>query len=520
MNIYIKQQIIAAVCFLLISVNAFAQEKQLTKQQMYEDFDELVAILQDCNPQLSIRKYVTGVDQMELVYRLRFRIDTITSYYSFITKVLNHALVCMYDIHANMASSVYPSDNLEGIDVNAIDFQNQYLQRKRMEKEQIFDQYRPFCNPAYINGDYYMTGTYLLINRNAEDTLILNNVKLLKYAGVSYSEYVQQYAPLGMRWDNKRKQYYAISSYFPARKDTLTVVCNGETIDIPQANYHDMLMGSDAVYLNSVYDKLPRYNHSNQAKVFYFEKDKVLYVYLDKMADENGQIADKIKELGNGKPIGKVIIDVRNNSGGDDLAWRRVLQAIVADTLPDIVKSALKNSERNRRLYSDGKVFGNLPQLPAEQLPTLTKTDEAFIIAESAGVYFIPDTNSLNYRGRIYIIQNEQSYSSAQAFSSYAQHIDQLVSVGVPTGMLGGRGIAPALFQLKHSKFSFRLETLLDITNAETPYQVYQDMPEILIDIPTEEKRRELNHHRIYDLHSKEYLYQYDYTFKKILEME
>lgn len=510
---------IIIIIYFLISVSIiYGQERNLSKEQMYEDFDEMVSIINDCNPQLSIRKYVTGVDQMEMVLNLRPMIDTITNNDSFLA-VLNRMLVYMCDIHALRATSIYPSDNLDGIDTNAIKSYNQYLFRKMMEQEEVYDPYQPYCIPKYINGDYYMIGRYSLINRNTKDTLTLSDAKLIAFDGIPYQEYIFQ-TPFGMRWDNTRKQYYAISSYFPARKGILTVVNNGKQIDIRQADYQDMITGAIPKYRSYKYEGLPRYSSSNKSKVIYFEKEKVLYVYLDKMIDDKGEIAKEIKQLGHGKPIRKVVIDVRNNSGGNDIGWHYVLQAIIADTLPNVATSALLNSERNRKLYQDGKIFGNFNELPIKNINNLTNTNEEFIIAKSTGSYFIPDKNSLNYKGLIYIIQNEESYSSAQAFPSYARHIDQLVSVGVPTGLFGGRGIAAALFQLKHSKFSFRLGTLLDITNANSPIDVYQNIPEIIIEIPTEEKLRELNHYRIYDLHSKEYLYNYDYTFKKILDLK
>ena len=89
------------------SLSCFAQEfpPTLTKQQMYEDFDELIHILKEGNPQLSIRQVVTGYNQLDSVKLLRFAIDTIEDYYRFI-QLLDDVLDYMFDIHAVMASQV------------------------------------------------------------------------------------------------------------------------------------------------------------------------------------------------------------------------------------------------------------------------------------------------------------------------------------------------------------------------------------------------------------------------------
>ena len=63
-------------CFML-SMSAFSQDS-LTKEQMYEDFDHFCYIMKNANPQLEVRKRVTGVDIMGKIYEKRALIDTIS----------------------------------------------------------------------------------------------------------------------------------------------------------------------------------------------------------------------------------------------------------------------------------------------------------------------------------------------------------------------------------------------------------------------------------------------------------
>jgi hypothetical protein len=102
-----------------------------------------------------------------------------------------------------------------------------------------------------------------------------------------------------------------------------------------------------------------------------------------------------------------------------------------------------------------------------------------------------------------------------------AGYCDQLVSAGEPTGLLAGMGASPWVFQLKHSKFTFTLEPVLDISNVKELEDFYHDTPEIIIKQSAEDvfKRMDdivLNR----DIHSKEYLLNHDPVFKKVLELE
>ncbi len=109
-------------------------------------------------------------------------------------------------------------------------------------------------------------------------------------------------------------------------------------------------------------------------------------------------------------------------------------------------------------------------------------------------------------------------YSSGHSLSSFAAVNEQLVSVGQPTGLLAGCGINPMLFQLKHSKFTFRLETAIDVTNAQTPLDVYQDFPEMLVEIPAQDQLDYFKYQN-YDRQSETFLYKYDFLFKHVLKL-
>ena len=249
-----------------------------------------------------------------------------------------------------------------------------------------------------------------------------------------------------------------------------------------------------------------------EKKVFYFEDDSILYVYLNDMIDPDDNTSSKIKEIGTGKPISKIIIDVRGNRGGEDRVWHTILKSIVADTLVYNPVMAFKNTKWLKKHYSYPNAFTDIKKLDIKVFEWLP--DESFLVTNFKPAYLIPDSNSLQYKGRIYILQNEEVYSAGHSLATYASHADQLISVGEPSGLFAGFGLSPDLFQLKYSKFSFRIELAIDVSNANKPLDVYQNIPEITIPIPTKDKFEYVKD-IFYDKQTKAYLYKYDYFIQK-----
>jgi hypothetical protein len=500
-----KSNIIICLLFGLIC-QGIAQEKPLTKKQMYADFDELITILQDCNPQLAVRKAVTGIDNLELAKSLRSAIDTITERRNF-DYILSRVLKYMYDIHArknNDFSAKY--DNLKGIDTNILNYR----------KNNPLPMSPPFMflsNPVHINDDYFLGGAGKIFIQGTNDTLNLYYSKIITYNGVPYKKYVQEtlntYPASGVRWDYQKKEYYHVFPMIPF-SGILTVEDKGKIIDIDLNQKYGVYLRNDTV-VNTTFSKeiIPE-------TVFYFEKDSLLFIGLNRMNDSERKTVQQIQEIAKDKPIAKVIIDVRGNKGGSDNVWHGILQAIVADSLVYDPVLAFKNTKRIKKYYQY-VTFYDIKKFDVKQFEWLP--GETFLVSNFPPQYIVPDSNSLNYKGKIYILQDEEVYSAGHSLTSYASHVEQLVSVGKPSGLLAGFGLNPALFQLKYSKFTFRLETAIDVSHATKPEDVYQDIPEIIINIPPE---KELQYKKdwYYDRRCEKYLYEYDYLFQKVLEME
>ena len=64
------------------------------------------------------------------------------------------------------------------------------------------------------------------------------------------------------------------------------------------------------------------------------------------MIEDQRSFANTVKDVGKNKEISKIIIDVRNNNGGNDLAWKYIVEAIISDSIKDFAVTAVLNSSK------------------------------------------------------------------------------------------------------------------------------------------------------------------------------
>ncbi|MDR2980543.1 MAG: S41 family peptidase, partial [Bacteroidales bacterium] len=472
---------ITFLCLIVLyNLNCLAQEfpPALTQHQMYEDFDEFVHIIENANTQLPIRKAVTRYNQLDSMKLLRFRIDTIQDYYSFIS-LLDIALGYMYDIHAVMAKQFYEQmDDSSGVDKEVINQiytgYRQWMNDLNETSNQQGKRWFP-CNPSYIDGNYYLHGFYILINEY--DTVVLKNTKIISYENIPYHNYVlknnARFFKGSIRWDFKKNQYFSNASAFHNEGELVVEDEKGNRDTINLSAYKGIMAKQ---FSDTTLFRHPNFKyclpHKREKKVLFFETDKILYIYLNDMYDAENTFIAKVKELGGNKEIEKIIIDVRGNRGGGDPFWHQLLKAIVADSLIYDVQMAFCNSELMRERLGAHAESTSLKVQMFHWLP-----DVELLVTQYTPTYFVPDSNSLQYKGKIYVLQDEDVFSSGLSLTTYCSHVEQLVSVGEPTGLLAGFGLTPFLYQLKNSKFSFRLEPAVDITKANSALDVYQDFP-------------------------------------------
>lgn len=506
---------ITLIFLLTVSFSCFAQLQnpfeKLTKKQMYQDFDQLIQIIEDGNPQLLVRQKVTGLDQMEKMREMRSQIDTITDNDSF-NDLLNHTLDWVMDAHSYETFDIYPEfENLKSIDTAAITARKNYYKSSEYYFK-IKKQSNTFWDGAiFYNNNFYIRGDHLLMNKN-KDTLNITLMKVLSVDDEEITTYVKNHLLQHCYYDLRNKSFYYGDKWgvqIP-EKAKINAEQNGEKLEFSFKQYPgQMIVQSVPIVLERVPNKDPNFDKPKNS-VSYFSEERILFISLATMADDNEQFYSQIKEVGRSNVIHKIIIDVRDNSGGSDYVWMKVISAIVKDTIHYSTKLAFCDSKMMRKKNNNMKEI-----LIYEKIPFLDNRSYGILNSE---MLIIPDTNSIQYDQKIYVLSNRNTYSAGFSLVRFANEVEQVISVGSPTGQMVGFGLMPELFQLKNSKFTFRLACVMDVYNATKPEDIYQDHTEIEI-TPTFEEEV-LYPRSIYDMKSKPYLYKYDTGFKKILELK
>ncbi|MBP5396092.1 MAG: hypothetical protein J6X35_04900 [Bacteroidales bacterium] len=478
----------------------------MSKAEMYEDFDQFVEIVQKYNPQLAVRKAVTGYDAMGYIVSMRSCIDTIQNPASFYV-LMKGAVNSLADIHSYTLSVMTPRPLIRAlwqyntfteVDTNVLYRAASILWKSNNSPFFSFGNYL-----LYYDGGYYIIGDVILWGDNV--SIRLNDKKLVKVAGTDVDQWLRQnmHRQIGnaMRWDFSKGKYYSNSMILPKGEITVRDMHTGRDSAVNLSLYTSFQFQSKA----GVFTK----KDFSKRLVFYYPEEQLLYLRFPQM--EEGLQRKLIREirhaLGHHMPQ-KIVLDVRNNPGGSDDVWTDVVQYLIGDTIYMPVRVGIRAQEDYLAFYRKAS---------EEELEPYSFLEEQYYVLKHGVCALVPAKNNIGYQGKFYVLQNRGTLSAAHSLSSLHRYSDRFVTVGEPTGTIAGRGGGPALFQLKHSGITFAMECDIDFTNAEKPEDVYQDAVDVPVKCTLEEAERSSfsGSNR-----SKSYLLERDPYFKAVLELK
>lgn len=219
---------------------------------------------------------------------------------------------------------------------------------------------------------------------------------------------------------------------------------------------------SSNVFVQRIYfDNLPKligapFLTINLMKVKYFRKDKVMYIRLFRM-NESYKHMQRIRKIAAKKNVNRVIVDIRDNFGGNDLIWKEIFEELInvcVDNKIDvvapccnIVKQALPCEDTSRVKSFLGKDYYKLNTNVLETL--------------------LPSSTSINFKKKIVVIYNNDIFSSAGACAAIANRNSKFVTVGTPLNYPMGVGVTPTFIMLPKTGLIVQIDLTLDITNAK-----------------------------------------------------
>lgn len=490
--------LLAAITSLVLRSGIYSQPlPNLSNAQMYADFDTMVSSLAQISPQIEIRQKVTEVDVFEQIAQYRRQIEDVKDTEQF-AMLIRKALNTCQDGHTGILWGGYFPDEASykkiGISEDAIRLLPIYdsLILNWLAKKKIN------LKLKYINGHYYNLADFSLQNQRYPAGL-----QLVACNGTNINEYVHSLnnSKRMMRWDFKNKHYYSedfYNSYHLSEKDVLRLSFqdnNGSTI------VGDFRLSDSLTFIKPIIQSI-----DTTRRVAFFSEQKLLYIKIPEMIGVDYYLTEISRHAANSE-IKKIVIDIRDNPGGGDNVWMEVLSKIIPQ--PIVYQDLLLciNSPVMRERYPDYAANWRKTTIPF-------LTDTRYSVYYSGPATIEPHATSLKFKGRIYVIQNENIYSSAGSLAAVAAIDSNIISVGCPTGRLLGKGINPLVFELPNSKILYRIEPVIDFMNTKQVADAFHDKVEMPVELSLKEQLDRLLGK---DLYSQEYLISTDPVFKKIL---
>ncbi|MDU4884067.1 S41 family peptidase [uncultured Clostridium sp.] len=228
---------------------------------------------------------------------------------------------------------------------------------------------------------------------------------------------------------------------------------------------------------------------------------KIGYIYLPQMYGVYGEITEKdiesdmkiigdyINKLEDYKAL---IIDIRGNSGGDDMYWRSIVSKVASDDIESKGYLAFRSDNKIMKDYVDKREIrvdsiDNLPKELLENAPKDIMTDFSEFM-ESTVV--IESDNKSKFKGNIYLLVDDAVYSSSESFSIFCKDSGFATLIGEKTGGDGG-GIDPILFDLENSGLIIRMASDMYLTGQGICNEEFKTKPDYEVSDVTRTKNFE-----------------------------
>ncbi|MEI7597127.1 MAG: S41 family peptidase [Bacteroidota bacterium] len=447
---------------LVLFMHNVAAQNSLSKKQMYEDYDFLLIKLKDNFPQLDVIKVNSGKDVVKEICQLRPKIEKIKTYNEFLLLISNIFQLCN-DGHTGFVDVKYAKSYINKIsDSVEIDLK---LSRFERYLNGNFIKFGGESQIKYIDDKFYFSTNIQCFNLLGKITIdIQKGDKLLNINGVNVVDYQKDNYFNFVRYRLKNGSYHSVSFLFDKKKKNWIEVQKRDG----RTERYDISSFKRVSYNCGGFFKPMWY----KPYVAYIDSVKILYIYMPKMNSDDAELyKNMIIKESQSKQINKVIIDVRGNSGGGDGLWMSVLSLIINEklTIPFSLAFPRTNDVRSR-IVDDWKE--NIENYKVRKIPTL-QNNEYYVF--DSKIEILPDSQSVKFDGQIYVIQDENTYSSALSLCSIANKTKKIVRAGMQTGCIGGIGLDPIVFQFPNSKLFFRMPQCIEITNIENEYDFYND---------------------------------------------
>lgn len=478
---------------------------ELTQEQMYEDFGELVDSVKKYFIRIPIVKELFAYDILAQLQILSNRIKDIATKKEFVW-LIEQALISLQEQH----STINPWE---------ISFSSQkYLEQEYYKKiNQIYRSWIPKYGKliklrlpiVYYKGDYIF---YRTMTNN--QTVINQGSVVKKIEGLPIDDFILKLmSTKHPYWDKFYKKFYNENFYLSEP------VYQWKSFTL-EFDDHGVIKNGKYSINDQIFQKVTPKQH--QPAVMYFPERKTLYIHYSDCF--NYQLYEQSIPTYAASDVKKVVIDIRGNGGGMPMMTYHLLGLIIDKPLDYSVSVAINwHSEIKTKLpkvmIDNGKTFFNYFRLDIEVDKKIPFIDYPLdILTESNSIF--PQTNSIKYSGKIYLLQDRDIYSAANCLSQMGYISERIVTVGNPAEFFQGSmaGYYVLHVMLPNSKIYFRITDTFDLTGFKGKESLYHDEVEVYIPYSLDDLiDRQTN---TIDFYSAEYLLKKDPLMKYVFSLK
>ena len=502
-----NKQIFIGIAIFLISLQGFTQKNekanelfQLTKKQMIEDFEYLKDNLKKIYPYYFAWEIISKDNITEQRHKIEHqlsKVKTNTQFYWLIYSYINiypdnHLKIP----HARSLGYYKKNQNRFDIAINRSLIDNHKKIYAQLH-DSIFFNVKLGMRFKYINGHYYSLREF-----EHNHFIYPKGSELISINSIDVNDFVYQNKTTipKILWDNKSRLYYSDNLLLTpaiAQKDKIKL-----KFKLPNQTFNQ-----DVYNINETVKIITKQPQISDSPNVCLLNDSILYIRMPYMFNES-YYSNKIDSLYNSN-IKKIIWDIRNNRGGMDKAWKKVLSKLIKKPIAYDIKIGANNNKTildhgKRNEYVEYKIF------------TDSILNYEFVNLASTKEIIQPDSTLKNIRCKIILLVNENSFSAANSLQNIGNKSEDIISIGYRSGWIGGRGLTPLLIQLPNSKLFVQIPFTIDCSYISNINDYLHNTPEVEV---TYNIRDFLRYYYEPSPYSEQYLINQDLLLKKAMKL-
>ncbi len=500
-----------------------------TLEQLYTDFDYLTEMIEKFSPRNTPNRYLYQLDVSKKLAEYRSRIPQVHT-------LVDYAALVEAAVQACKGNHLWVANDLIG-----------YLENPEQAQQEIVSNGH-LVTPAAIPISYYLKTCQWRLRPSRP------GLPLLYWQGNYYTRHDfaigPRCYPCGMRltavngrpvmevlaqvqdrltdfdWDRKfffgnyeeyGDDFYRYLPEWQSKSFTLTFDKAGktETVILNPGNSEKFSIDKPKITAGHI-----------PPAVCYLPKPQLLYIRIPEMQNSRLNFyLSRIREAAAEYEIKAAVIDIRNNPGGSDRAWTKLLALLQTGKENTPLISAVNDNPDVIRFIARREFSKTDAALSPEELEKVRREYQTRPLAFPGGESYLileetypPISQECLFQESlpVYLLVQDV-YSSAGNLAALAKRSALITSVGFDNPRDIGQGRASILFSLPYSKLIVRTNVWTDFSNCRTP----EDTAHFRVEVPVE-----LTPEQLVEYHNREvgndlpaFLMTRDPFMRKVLEL-